>query len=235
MQVRAQSTHDRVQLRVCLDAQDRRLFQLENANGHSEEHFLAVEKEPVPHPQRGLRGQRAHKGAEEPVQSDQMDLDAAVCQMSGKFRKLALDKPLEDELIDLRAHHRVRVVVGRQKRWLHHGTKQPEGIFLAHEQQHHAHDEVHGLAVPDRWVVQRVGTQHVLELAFPTLALFTDTHSLISSRRLARVGIQAVCTWKNACSGYVRQRSFSISQRDYGTREHSCRWAIVYGQQPGCP
>ena len=49
-------------------------------------------------------------------------------------REVFLDDVSENELIHIRAHHAIRVVVTRQQ-LLDHRHQQPEGVLLLHEYQ----------------------------------------------------------------------------------------------------
>lgn len=212
VQVGAETAHDRMEVRVRRGAQDLGLGELEDPNRDSEEHVLAVEEEPVPDSQRSLSRQRTDERAEEPVERHELDLDAACLKTRSDVRELVRNEPLEHELVSLRSDHRLRVVLGAEILLMEQDAEEPERVLFVHEEQEHAGDEVHRLAIPDRLVVERVRAEDVLELALALLCLFTQTQSSHESSREAIAIDSGVLqargtlrrTWKNGCSGYVR-------------------------------
>mmetsp|Transcript_4964 Transcript_4964/g.12351 ORF Transcript_4964/g.12351 Transcript_4964/m.12351 type:complete len:203 (+) Transcript_4964:681-1289(+) len=107
--------------------------------------------------------------AQEPGDEGEVDAEVDGLQVAPQRRQVLLQQALKHFSVGHAPLHRGDVVVDQDV--FTDGRKRPERVLLRHHYQQHSRHKVHGLAVADGCVVQRVGGEELLELLLARLLI----------------------------------------------------------------
>mmetsp|Transcript_3201 Transcript_3201/g.6207 ORF Transcript_3201/g.6207 Transcript_3201/m.6207 type:complete len:363 (+) Transcript_3201:380-1468(+) len=142
------------------------LAQLEQRQGYAKEGLRpllskGVVEELVPDAQGGLRREVVHPKGHEPVGDDERSGDIHLAKLGMNSGQALQQELVKHALISKKATQGGVEVAA--KKVIHYSIQAIKGTLLVHEEEEHASDEVHCLAVPHLFIHFRVGSQHAAE------------------------------------------------------------------------